>query len=208
MTTQTSCFRRERTNTTNHILKKTNYLSGKVRHIISFSSNNILDSTSVFYNETGTIDSTVNYLNGKRNGAKYFFYNDTTIIDDFHNDTLEKHSIYDSAHVLIYQCPINLESVSKTKFWFSSGRNYFDQSKTDTINIINKGLPFFNKGIGFKGVNYIRITDSSYAIKKSPKLNDLKELKIFVQVYQSMGDIPEFPATKPILFDSLNIEVK
>jgi len=102
------------------------------------------------------------------------------------------------------QTPIDPALIGKTIFRFVSGRNYFDQDKTDTIILINSGLPSYNRGITINGAILSHINDSASIIRTSKHFDDLKELKIQIKIYQHLED----PKEIPILFDSLKIPIK
>ena len=188
-----------------HILKKTFYSNGKLKEVISYNTKNQKDSTSTYYIEFGNSDSTLNYMDGTL--TKVIYNLNAVYKDLYKNNLLIRRNIYDTMNILKYSSPLNTSNISKTKFWFKSGRVFFDQNKTDTITIINTGLPYYNRGIGFKGVIFSRLTDTSYILRKDIKFKKLKEIKIYVLVYQNLGEFPEV-STIGQLFDSISIPLK
>ncbi len=127
-----------------------------------------------------------------------------TYKDIYLNDSLVSRKWYDSFGVLKMQTPIDIALVGKTSFKFNSGRNYFDQDKTDTIILITDGLPYYNRGVSIKGAILNRINDSSYTIRTSKHFDDLKEIEIQIQIYQHLENSKE----QPIIFETLSIPVK
>ena len=127
-----------------------------------------------------------------------------TYKDIYLNDNLVSRKWYDSFGVLKMQTPVEIALVGKTLLRFNSGRNYFDQDKTDTIILITNGLPYYNRGVSITGAILNKINDSCYSIRTSKHFNDLKELKIQIEIYQHL----ENPKEQPIAFETLTIPVK
>lgn len=127
-----------------------------------------------------------------------------TYKDIYLNDSLVSRKWYDSFGVLKMQTPVEIALVEKTSFKFNSGRNYFDQDKTDTITLITNGLPYYNRGVSINGAILTKINDSSYTIRTSKHFDDLKELKVEIKIYQHLENSKE----EPIVFETLTIPVK
>lgn len=127
-----------------------------------------------------------------------------TYKDIYLNDSLVSRKWYDSFGVLKMQTPIEIALIGKTSFKFNSGRNYFDQDKTDTIILITNGLPYYNRGVSINGAILNKINDTIYSIRTSKHFDDLKELKIQIEIYQHI----ENPKEQPITFEILTIPVK
>ena len=188
-----------------NIVLRTFYSTARVKQIISLNKDSVKDGISFYFDEDGYIDSSVEYKNGKLNGIKNKYYKDYGIYSyEYKNDILIYHKVFDTLNVLKYQTPLDVKNIGKTKFNFKSNRNYFDQDKSDTITIINNGLPNYNRGISFTGAIISRIDDNSYKISTSKHYDNLKEIKLKVSIYQHLGDTTEVP----IIFDTLTIPAK
>ena len=126
--------------------------------------------------------------------------------DIYLNDTLVSHNWYDSAGILKYTTPIDLSKISKTKIRFLSGRNYFDKTKIDTLEILNDNLPFHNRGVLMSGSQCIFISENLYKVKALKDIRQTpKDLKLYVNIYDKVEDSIRYP---PIIFDSIIIPVK
>jgi hypothetical protein len=94
--------------------------------------------------------------------------------------------------------------LTKTEYRLRSGNSFFNQETGDTLTIINKGLPDFNRGLSITGALFYPLDDTSRIIRVSKHQNDLKEIKIVITIYQHLGDTTEIP----IIFDTIKIPVK
>ncbi len=188
--------------TKRHILKKYFYPSGELKEIISLDTLGNKDSISTYFNETGATDSTVNFENNKREGIKTSFYSIVTYEDLYKNNLLVTHKEYDTLNNLVLQTPLDIKSISKTVYKFKSGRVYFDQSKMDTIELITKGLPDFNRGMSVTGAVISRIDYNNFKIRRTKKEHDPQPVKIIINIYQNPG------SGIPVAFDTLIIESK
>ena len=174
--------------------------------MISYNIDGLKDSVSEYYDEDGYLDSSINYINGKINGIKLYYEDGGTFENLYKNDSLISKNWYDSSDVLKYSLPVNITNVSHTTIKFSSGRNYFDPNKTDTLELFNKGLPPFNRSITVsKGISLKHLSgDSSYLITCSDKFKNLKEIKIVIGIVQNL----EHPLSNEVKFDSVYIKVR
>ena len=195
----------KRTQEVQHKVKKIFYSPGKLKQLISYNLDGLRDSISEYYNRDGYLDSSMNYSNGKLNGIKFYYENGGTFKNIYRSDSLIQQNWYDSTDILKYSLPVSIATVSKTRIKFSSGRDYFDTTKTDTIEFFNKGLPPFNRMVTIsKGISLKHLNDSSYIIKLSPNSEALREIKVVTAIAQNF----ENPLSNQILFDSIYINVK
>ena len=92
------------------------------------------------------------FLNGTLDGLRKLYYADYGIYTyQYKKGLLSKSKFYDTLNILRYESPLDLKSIAKMTYNFSSNRSYFDQDKVDTITIITKGLPYYNRGISITG---------------------------------------------------------
>ena len=188
-----------------NIIQTNFYSTAKVKSIISLNSDSVKNGECFYFDEDGYIDSSVTFLNGTLDGLRKLYYADYGIYTyEYKKGLLSKSKFYDTLNILRYETPLDLKSIAKMTYNFSSNRSYFDQDKVDTITIITKGLPYYNRGISIIGALFTRNDAESYIIKTSKHSNDLKEIKIKVEIFQHLGDTTEIP----ILFDSLSIPVR
>ncbi|MBS0646470.1 MAG: hypothetical protein JSR97_07755 [Verrucomicrobia bacterium] len=187
-----------------HNYKKTYYSSGQLKELISLNSESIKEGLTTFYDSTGRIDSTENYLDGKLNGIKTFYGLDRKIEYHFENDTLYSLHLFDTLENLKYQSPINTSLLEKPFFKLKSGNNYLVENKVDTIEIITKGIPYYNRLIGFYGATYKRISDSSYIVFLNKLVKRNRLVKITIAYINDLEDKSE----KPIIYDSILIPIK
>ena len=188
-----------------HKVKKIFYSPGVIKQLISYNLDGLRDSISEYYDKDGYLDSSMNYSNGKLNGIKFYYGDGGTFKNIYRSDSLIQQNWYDSTNILKYSLPVNIAAVSKTRIKFSSGRDYFDTTKTDTIEFFNKGLPPFNRMVTIsKGISLKHLNDSSYIIKLSNNSEPLREIKIVTAIAQNF----ENPLSNHILFDSIYINVK
>ena len=92
--------------------------------------------------------------------------------------------------------------IGKTTFRFTSGRTYFDQRKTDTIIIVNIGLPTQNRGMEVTGALFTSFGEDSFMVKTSKYYPDLRQLKIKINRFENIGD------GIPIPYDTVFIPVQ
>ena len=138
---------------------------------------------SLFYADDGKLDSSVSLKNGKLNGLTKVYYSDDDIFYfEYKNDSLVSHRIYDSTHKLKYESPLNLNPIPKTTFHFSSGRNYYDTSKSDTLRI-NQDVPYMNQWVYFPGATVIPIDKYSWEVKAWKPQPKTKSGKMVVDIY-------------------------
>ena len=199
----TSCNQPKQEN--KNIIVTTFYSTARVKEILTLNKDSVKDGISFYFDEDGFMDSSVEYKNGKLNGIKNKYYADYGIYSyEYKNDTLICHKVYDTLNELKYQTPLDIKNIGKTKFYFKSNRNYFDQDTGDTITIINSRLPNYNRGISFTGAIISRINDNEYGIRTSKHYDDLKEIKLKVSIFQHLGDTTEVA----MIFDTLSIPAK
>ncbi|MBN8835644.1 MAG: hypothetical protein J0I09_00140 [Sphingobacteriia bacterium] len=199
----TSCT--QPNNDNKNIIIKTFYSTARVKEIISLNNDSLKDGISFYFNKGGYIDSSVEYKNGKLNGVKNKYYADYGIYSyEYKDDRLIYYKVYDTLNKLKYQTPLDIKSIGKTKYYFKSNRNYFDQDKVDTITIINSGLPSYNRSILFSNAIISPINDNEYQIRAPERNSNLKEIKLKVSIFQHLGDTTE----APIIFDTLLIPVR
>ena len=189
-----------------HIYKKTYYSSGHLKELISLNSDSIKDGRTTFYDSTERIDSTENYLKGKLNGIKTIYGLDRKIEYHFENDTLYSLYLFDTLGNLKYQSPIDQNLLEKPFIKFKSGRDYLLLNKLDTLEIITKGMPPYNRVLTFsKGSNSTRLNDSTYSVFTTNKMR--KQNKIITIVISYVDDI-EDENEKPNIFDTVFIATK
>ena len=139
--------------------------NGNIKQKISINQQRFKNGESLYYSEGGTLDSSVSFRKGKLYGLTKVYYSQDDIFHfNYRNDSLISHKIYDSTHNLKYESPLSLESIPNTTFHFTSGRNYFDPTKVDTLTV-NTDIPFMNQHIYFPGATVIPINKSSWIIK-------------------------------------------
>ena len=205
----TSCNETVKTNnkivSDSHISKKTYYPSGQLKELVALSYDGIKDGLTTFYDSTGRIDSTENYLKGKLNGIKTFYGLDRKIEYRFENDTLYSMYLFDTLGNLKYQSPIDPNLLEKPFIKFKSGRDYLLIDKIDTFEIITKGIPPYNRVLSFRNSNQTKLNDSTFSIFTTNKM--FKKNKMITIVISYMQDI-EDENEKPIIFDSVFIVTK
>lgn len=189
---------------TSDIKKTTLYSNGIVKNVLSLTRSGIKNGECIYYDKYGTKDSSVIYSNGIKNGLKKVYSSYGRYENFYKNGVLINHKEYNSLNVLKYETPLNIKSLSKTTYKLLSNRNYLDKHKTDTIVIINKTLPTYNRAIGIIGPLSRPLGDDSFIIGKTDHFHDFKFLKIYIRVHQNTGDSTEIPTP----LDTLNIKVK
>lgn len=181
------------------------YPSGNNKEKYEFE-NGVLNSIT-YFEDNGTIDSVATYKFGKLSSViKYTYYDDGTLnADTYKENKLLVHMVFDSLINLLYQTPVDLPKVTHTTYKFRSGRNYFDQTKTDTIEIINNDIPPYNKGYTISGASLTPLNHLGvFAITNYQKKKAPNHLKIYLSVSQNIS------LQKPIrqTIDSIFIPVK
>ncbi len=188
-----------------HIYKKTYYSSGRLKELILLNSDSIKDGLTTFYDSTGRIDSTENYLKGTLNGIKTFYGSDRKIEFHFENDTLYSIELFDTLGNLKYQSPVDPKLVKKPHVKLQSGRSYLPKDVLDTILITTKGIPPYNRVISFIGVTQTKTSDSSFSIVSSSKM--VRRYKTMTIIISYTNDI-EDKLAKPVFVDSVFIPIK
>ncbi len=141
------------------------YKNGKIEKSISVNKKGLKNGESFYYAESGDLDSSSFFSNGKLNGlTKIYYSNNDIFYFEYKNGLLISHKIYDSVHNLKYESPLDIKSIKKTVYRFTSGRDYFDNTKTDTL-IIDKNIPIMNSYVYFPGATATRIDSYSWALK-------------------------------------------
>ena len=188
-----------------HIYQKTNYSNGQLKEVTSFNQDSVKDGLTIFYDSLGKIDSTENYLIGKLN-SKTFYGLDRKIEYHFQDDTLYSLKLFDTLGKLNYQSPIDPTLVKKPYVKLLSGRSYLPKDVIDTIVIITKGIPPYNRVISFIGTTtQTKISDSSFIISSSSKM--IRKYKFITVIISYINDI-EDELKKPVIVDSTFILLK
>jgi len=181
------------------------YPSGNIKEKYEYENG---DLNSINYLEdNGTIDSIGTYQYGKLFSIiKYTYYDDGTLnANTYKENKLILHMVFDSLSNLLYQTPVDIPKVTHTTYKFRSGRNYFDQTKTDTIEIINNDIPPYNKAYTILGASLTPLNHLGvFAINNYQKKKASNHLKIYLSVSQNIS------LQKPIrqTIDSIFIPVK
>jgi hypothetical protein len=165
-----SCITKINSEPPRHILKEKYYQSGKIKAIIAYNNMGLKDSISSFYNESGKLDSSIEYSNGKLNGRSTYHNDYRTIIKIYKDNSLICFSAYDFDD-LAYQYPLDTNLFKESKIRLLSGRNYFDKTKSDTLLLVLSGIPRENRMLSIYGGAFIRLSDTTWAIRNSDKLN-------------------------------------
>ena len=187
----------------NFITKKL-YSSGKIQAILSLNSDSLKNGESFYLDENGYLDSSVEYINGKRNGFLNKYYDIGIYSYEFRNDTLIKERYYDSLNQLLVETPIDIKKVGRTKIKFTGNHNYFDPTKVDTLEIFNEGLPPGNRSLSVIGAIIEHINDNTFTIRTSKEFKDLKEVILKISIRQNLGDTTEVP----VPFETISIPLK
>ena len=172
-------------------------------YLLLFFTSSCNDTTLKNHSETSrsvSNDTITKYTDTTYNGMGGVFK------DIYLDDSLVSHNWYDSAGVLRYTTPIDLKKISKTKIRFLSGRNYFDITKIDTLEILNDNLPFNNRGVLMEGSQCFYISENLYKLKALKDITQTpKQLKLYIHIYDNLEDSTRH---RPIIFESVFIPVK
>jgi len=187
------------------IHKKAYYSTGQLKELISLNRDSVKDGLTTFYDSLGKIDSTENYQNGILNGIKTFYGLDRKIEYYFITGALYSLKVFDTLGNLKYQSPVDPTLVKKPYVKLQSGRSYLPKDALDTIVIITKGIPPYNRVIGFMGATQTKISDSSFSIVSSSKM--LRKYKFMTIIISYTNDI-EDELAKPVFVDSAFIPIK
>jgi hypothetical protein len=190
----------------NRIIKKTYYPSGKIATAIAYNTDGLKDSLSTYYDTIGNADSAINFAKGKLDGIATTYYGDRTEIRLYENDSLLNLSIYDAENVLEYKMPLDTTLIKKARYRFTSGRDYFDKSKTDTLILVIEGVPMANRMISISGASMAHLNDTSYIIR-SPKKQNADSVIIHIGIGYSAYDSDD-STNNSTIYQSIRFEKK
>jgi hypothetical protein len=157
-------------------------------------------------NEKLLPDSIVTYKNGKRNGPAMIL-----IADGFKDDRIYKYGriiyerLMDSDSQIKFLFPLDTAQLEKTVIKISGDKDYISRSGTDTITIVNKTLPPYNRGVAVSGAMVSYLDANSYKIRLITKNGKSQKTVIFrVQIFNS----PMGKSTRPSKEEVFKIETK
>ena len=188
-----------------HHIQTKFYSTARVKEILVLNYQNVKDGKCFYFDENGYLDSTVEYSNGIVEGYKNKYYEKYGRYSyEYKNGIQVKERFYDTLDVLRYETPLDMRGISKTEIYINSNKNYIDRNHGDTVRIINKGLPSYNRELLIDEGSIQRLDQDTYIIKPNKDHPKRGEFNLIISVRQNLSDSTE----KSIPFDTTIIKVK
>jgi hypothetical protein len=175
---------------TGNTLIKNLYPNGIIKEIISLNSHDIKNGESFYFDEKGKMDSSVTFLNGKRNGIKNkYFSADGIYQSQYINDTIVCKKIYDSLGVLAYVDPLDVNQFAPIEAKLSNGKNYVVYNESDTLLLLNdSNIPALNTGIETIGATLNRLkSNENNIVFTTAHCKKMSEVNIIYSLYSQIG---------------------
>jgi len=188
------------------IVIKSYYDNGKLKDSITLNTDSLKNGKCFYFDDEGDLDSTVTFLNGKRNGLKSKFFGEYGVYTyNYINDTLFEERNYDTLNRLIYIAPLDVNNLPKTTYKLLSNSASVDKIKGDTISLITPGLPSFNRGLNIIGATFRNLKEeNTYEIRTTKQIDSSKNVFILVKIYDRWIGEDQIPTR----IDTLIIPVK
>lgn len=157
------------------------FSNGKVIHYVSGNADSLI---KVIVSDPGPLpDSVMTYSGKQLDGPALLLFEDGSRNEQrYSKDEIIAERLTNAQNELLYLFPFDTLNLEKTKILISGGKDFISRNTYDTITILNKTIPKYNRMIFVSGASIINIGGASYLVHVNDPEASKTEVLIHVQI--------------------------
>jgi hypothetical protein len=158
------------------------FSNGKVIHYVTGNADSLI---KVIVSAPGALpDSVMTYSGKQLDGPALLLFEDGSRNEQrYSKDEIIAERLTDAQNELLYLFPFDTLNLEKTKIRISGGKDFISRNTYDTITILNKSIPRYNRMIYVSGASISSIDGTSYLVHVNEPSVKITEVKLHVQVF-------------------------
>ncbi|HRG22946.1 MAG TPA: hypothetical protein PLL23_01085 [Chitinophagaceae bacterium] len=161
---------------------RTYFSNGKVIHYVTGNADSLI---KVIVSAPGPLpDSVMTYRGKLLDGPALLLFEDGSRNEQrYSKDEIIAERLTNAQNELLYLFPFDTLNLEKTIIRISGGKDFISRNTYDTITILNKTIPKYNRMIFVSGASIIAIDGTSYLVHVNESSANITEIKLHVQIF-------------------------